>query len=105
MQSSILISPQTKSKAVLSGILIALLLSDAILSCLFVTAFGVQAEANPAMRWLFEHVGVAGFLAAKIGSIALWVAISPRAHWLIHVALIALMAQVVWLGAQMVFLI
>lgn len=80
---------------------IVLWMADIVLTYGFVSKHGIQAEANPLMRYVIQHGGWEVFALVKVAVAVFWVAVAKHAHILIHAALVAIMVVVVGGGIVM----
>lgn len=88
-------------KAFLAAMFASLWLLDTAATVSSVQEFGLDAEANPLMRWLIAAAGLHGFALTKAGILTFWLSLHQRAHVVIHWGLLALMAPIALMGMVM----
>ena len=92
-------------KEILPRILfMALWFADTLVTVLFVSLLGVEAEANPVMRSLIENYGLIAFVLVKLGVLAFWFTVASHIKWWLNSILCIIMTPVVIMGILTLFL-
>lgn len=77
--------------------------ADTVATMEFVSTLGLEAEANPLIRKVIAAYGFGGFAAVKAAALLFWLGVGKHAHLLLHVALIAIMVPVVFVGLALAY--
>lgn len=95
--------PRRLDKLLLAFLFLLLWGLDGALTIRFVSMYGLEAEANPFVRYVMSNWGEDGLLWVKSLTGTLWALLHQRAKVWVHVATIIVMVPVVALGFLVAF--